>query len=385
MQFLEKIKEVEKHISNQDLSQGFRQLVDCVLDTKDKNLYREIIQIATKREDESCSDETFINLCNKLIQKLFEFNIQLPDEKQQFLEVINLNKSYGRNRFQIKDVNFNLKQGEIFGLVGENGNGKTTLLRVLANELELNSGKITYSFLDSKSTSDINTELCYVPQRTSKWYGSLKSNLKFAASHYGIKGEENELLTNMYIIRFGLWRFRNHQWSELSSGYKMRFELARTFLRSPKLLFLDEPLANLDVLAQQQVLDDLKNLTKSISNPIAIILSSQQLFEVERIANQVIFLKNGVPSYREDLINQKKKTVIEADIRCSKNELSRVLESLPVINIQHEGGSFLISFNEETKFNSILAILSKSNLEIIYIRDISESTRTLFMNQSKLS
>jgi ABC-2 type transport system ATP-binding protein len=384
LQFLEKIKEVEKHFSNKDLSQGFRQLVDCVLDTKDKNLYREIIQIATEREDNSCSDEKFISLCESLISKLLEFNIAIPSDNKLFLEVTNLHKSYGRNRFQIKNVNFKLFQGEIFGLVGENGNGKTTLLRVLANELEVNSGEINYSFLDSNSQVNLNSELCYIPQRTSKWFGSLKSNLKFAASHYGIKGEENELLTNMYIIRFGLWKFRNHQWSELSSGYKMRFELARTFLRSPKLLFLDEPLANLDVLAQQQVLDDLKNLTKSLSNPIAIILSSQQLFEVERIADQVIFLKNGVPSYREDLINKKKNTFIEADIRCSKNELSRTLESLPVLNIQHEGGSFLISFEEGTKFKSILEVLSKSIHEIIYIRDISDSTRTLFMKQTKL-
>src|SRR5690606_10595788 len=107
------------------------------------------------------------------------------------------------------------------------------------------------------------------------------TNLKFTASHYGIKGEENELIVLMYMIRFGLWKYRNHQWSELSSGYKMRFELARTFLRKPSILLLDEPLANLDVLAQQLILEDLKHLSHSLANPMGIILSSQQLYEVE--------------------------------------------------------------------------------------------------------
>jgi ABC-2 type transport system ATP-binding protein len=200
--FKDKLKEVEKHISNKDLSQGFRQLVDCVLDTKNKEFYKEIIYIATEREDNSCSDEKFIDLCEKLIRNLDEHSISTLIEKKQFLEVKNLYKSYGRNRFQIKNVNFKLFQGEIFGLVGENGNGKTTLLRVLANELELNTGEINYSFLGSNRQVNLNSELCYIPQRTPKWFGSLKSNLKFAASHYGIKGEENELFTNMYIILF---------------------------------------------------------------------------------------------------------------------------------------------------------------------------------------
>ena len=83
-----------------------------------------------------------------------------------------------------------------------------------------------------------------------------------------LSGDENDLLVKVYMIRFGLWKFRNHKWSELSSGYKMRFELVRSFLRSPNLLLLDEPLANLDVLAQQLILEDLKYMSQSLRNPL---------------------------------------------------------------------------------------------------------------------
>src|SRR5690606_16677644 len=132
-------------------------------------------------------------------------------------------------------------------------------------DLSFDKGELFCAMSDAKTDLYAErTQLTYIPQRTPTWYGSLKSNLKFAASHYGIHGEENEWIVLMYIARFGLWEYRNHQWSELSSGYKMRFELARTFLRKPKVLLLDEPLANLDVLAQQLILEDLKNLTQSL-------------------------------------------------------------------------------------------------------------------------
>src|SRR5690606_29231484 len=125
---------------------------------------------------------------------------------------------------------------------------------------------------------------------------------------------------------------RNHQWSELSSGYKMRFELARTFLRKPKILLLDEPLANLDVLAQQLILEDLKNLSQSISNPLGIVLSSQQLFEVEKVSDKILFLKNGAPIYLAEANEESKElmTILEIDMEIERSALTEILAHLPV-------------------------------------------------------
>ena len=179
-------------------------------------------------------------------------------------------------------------------MVGENGNGKTTLLRILARDLSYDSGVVKYYFTERpKNDYDLRTKLIYIPQRTEKWYGSLKDNLKFTLSSYGIPAEENELRTLLMIARLGLWQYQHLDWNALSSGYKMRFELARTLLRQPEILLLDEPLGNLDVLAQQVILEDLKMIANSVNHPIALILSSQQLFEVEKISDKVIFLRNG--------------------------------------------------------------------------------------------
>jgi ABC-2 type transport system ATP-binding protein len=134
-----------------------------------------------------------------------------------------------------------LYQGEILGLVGENGNGKTTLLRLLCGELFSTAGELNYHFLH-EDLYDLRTQLVYIPQRTQSWYGSVFTNLEFAASSYGYKPEENALVVNLIMARLGLRKFRDYGWKDLSSGFKMRLELAHMLLRKPKILLIDEPL-----------------------------------------------------------------------------------------------------------------------------------------------
>jgi ABC-2 type transport system ATP-binding protein len=385
--FQTKIDQCQNHLLNQDIDLGFRKLVDCVLDTENFDLYKQTIEIVSWYDENSSHTESYLNKLNSLIAQL-EL-IQIPDKGfgKTLIATTDLQKKYPRSSFSIGPIDIELKSGEIWGLVGENGNGKTSLLRVLAQDLQSDKGEISYdSQLEESDRYNLRTQLTYIPQRTPKWYGSLKSNLKFTASQYGLFGEKNELTVLMYIIRFGLWKFRNHAWNELSSGYKMRFELARTFLRRPKLLLLDEPLANLDVLAQQVVLEDLKNMSQSLSNPLGIVLSSQQLFEVEKIADKLIFLKNGKPIY----VNQKEEsesidvdteTILEMDLGIEKEKLSELLSPLSLQKISYNGGVFIVHLNKTSCVNEVLQILIDHQIQIIYVRDISKSTRRFFIQK----
>lgn len=391
--YLKKITQTRNHFSNSDSDLGFRNLVDCVLDTEDLSFYKKTIALVSWREENPDQGELFIQKALDLLHELEQTPInEAKLEQKQLVAVSNLRKQYNRSSFQIGPIDFELKSGEIWGLVGENGNGKTSLLRVLAKDLAYNEGTIVFEpQLDNLKLYNQRSHLAYIPQRTPKWHGSLKSNLKFTASQYGTLGEENELLVLMYIIRFGLWSFRNHKWSELSSGYKMRFELARTFLRKPTLLLLDEPLANLDVLAQQLILEDLKLLAASLSNPLGIILSSQQLFEVEKIAHKVIFLKNGSPIYvdqtkkadvQETLDEPIGKTILEIDVNLKKEDLSRILNAFPLESIQFNGGIFILHIAQNGSMNAVLQELIHARAQITYVRDISNSTRRFFIQNS---
>src|SRR5690606_21422336 len=159
----------------------------------------------------------------------------------------------------------------------------------------------------------------------------------------------------------------------------MRFELARTLLRKPEILLLDEPLANLDVLAQQIILEDLKSIANSVNNPIALILSSQQLYEVEKISDKVIFLKNG--KYNEPKPEtEKPRLILELDSNSTREELTNVFSELAIEKITFNGGIYMLYFSGETTFSDVILALGQNKIPMIYIRDISASTRRFFVN-----
>lgn len=380
-QQLKLIQEALDYYKRGDYSLGYRTLLDTALNANDFDVFSEVLEFVDRYErtsDQNKSDlfESF-KTCSYTIKKASS----QPENTygQLVLEGKGLVKDYNRGRFVLGPVDVFLKKGDIYGLVGENGNGKTTLLTLLAQLNETTRGEIEYYFGKDKSRYDLRSKLVYIPQRTGVWYGSVLDNLKFALVHHGVKGENNELLVLMMVARFGLWNYKDLKWKELSSGYKMRFELARTFLRRPEVILLDEPLANLDILAQQVILEDLKMLSKSPVYPIAMIFSSQQLYEVEKISDQVIYLRNGKPSEQLDLDKAVTGLIVELDIDGSREQIEELFTKRGMKKVEFNGGVYILYFDESFTFQQMLAVLSQADLKVQYIRDISESTRRFFV------
>lgn len=378
----QRVKEVYDFFENKDTVLGFRKLLDCAIDTQNMEIYREAVKLTDWKETNNHAVNDFIERAETLLQKIEKVPVQEHYVEKSVLAAKNVKKSYGSNRFSLGPVSMEINKGQVYGLVGENGNGKTTLLRILAKEISFNEGELNYSFnVEPKDEYDLCTKLVYIPQRTEKWYGSLKDNLKFVLSNYGVSPEENETRTLMMIARFGLWNYKHLKWSELSSGYKMRFELARTLLRKPEILLLDEPLANLDVLAQQVVLEDLKSIANSVNNPIALILSSQQLYEVEKVSDKVIFLKNGKYKDNSELgSSENEGLIIEIDTTASRENLLQVFGAFSLDKLNFNGGVYVAYFSADTEFYDVIAALGKAKTDIVYIRNISSSTRRFFVN-----
>ena len=377
----QRVREVYHFFENNDIVLGYRKLLDCVMDTQNMAVYSKAIALTDWKENNPHDTEQLKQQVFALLSEINEINVAEHPREEAVLKATDISKTFGYQKFALGPVSVTITKGQVYGLVGENGNGKTTLLRILAKELSYDSGHLSYHFKQpSKDIYDLRTRLVYIPQRTDRWFGSLKDNLKFVLANYQLPPHEIETRVLMMIARLGLWQYKHLQWSELSSGYKMRFELARTLLRQPEILLLDEPLANLDVLAQQIILEDLKSIANSVNNPIALILSSQQLYEVEKISDKVIFLKNG--KYKDNHQVQDKENndlIVEIDTTATRDELLAVFSQLELSRLQYNGGLFVAYFNTSVQFAQVMLALGSTDVPVTYIRNISLSTRRFFV------
>ena len=378
-EFEKQFREVQELLEFNDFNQTIKRVIDFTLDTENIDFYTKTNEFLNWLDHNEKEDE---DKKTRLKTLLDELHVHLREkechEHQTIISVNNLQKVYNAS-FGLGPINLAIKTGEIIGLVGENGNGKTTLLRSLCGELHPTSGTINYQF-QYDDLYDLRTKLVYIPQRTDTWRGSMYENLEFTASCYGYSPEENNLVVDLVITRLGLRKFRKHYWNNLSSGYKMRFELARMLLRKPKILLIDEPLANLDILAQQTILDDFRNIANSAFRPIAIVLSSQQLYEVEKTSNQVVFLKRGTQKNLNAENDVTKNCIIEFESSLNLGDLKQTLTALEVISLEQNGGTFIATFPEKIEMNDFLKVVINQSIPMTYIRNISNSTRRFFVN-----
>ena len=284
------------------------------------------------------------------------------------------------HRFGLGPINLELRTGSITGVVGENGNGKTTLLRQVAGLLDHDSGTLDHP---GRSTDPyaIRSTIAWIPQRNARWHGTLLQNLRFTAAVHGLKGAANARRVEQTLHRLGLTRFKDLTWSELSSGYKLRFELARMVVWRPRLLVLDEPIANLDLQAQQLFLQDLRHLASSRRHPVAVILSSQQLHEIEAVADTIVFLKNGQVAYSgaaNAFDGDRVTNVYELKGDADRNRLLAALSPLGPVDLDDTGLLWRLTTARSVTARTVLMTVSQAGIELSYFRDISTSTRKLF-------
>ena len=389
----QRIQEIELALKNHDLNRVSRRILDYTFEFDSPRELQEKaitsrVSYNTKKQLGSSGnkDEELINDYSSLLNLLKShnpspiFNNSIPEI---ICEIKGIGKTYGKSKgFKLNPINLTLKRGKIIGLVGENGNGKTTLLRLISTDLASSYGEIQVfeGTKRIKTYEEIKQRIAFIPQRIDRWFGSVESQISFCASIKGLTKEENKKQTQFIIHRLGLTNFSNHTWSELSSGYKLRVEIAKTLVWNPKVLILDEPLANLDLLAQELLLQDLRDLVNSQKRPVTIILSSQQLHEVETVADQIVFLKNGRAVYNggiNEIKNTDESTTIELDGDFNYSELMNAFCSIE-IKIEQNSSGFTLSCSHKTKAQNILKTLVSKNIKVTYFRDITNSTKKLF-------
>ena len=374
------VAEISSYLQHQDHSLAVRRLLDVCLDINKPALVRKAIELSRIYHrmvtDKQEASPEFIRVANELIQQVSAERIASPGA-ELLVAVEQVSKTYASGNFTLSPVSFNVSTGDILGVVGENGNGKTTLLRCLAGQLAIDTGSVHHTQIKEPGYYAIKHQVAFIPQRIPRWYGLLKDNLYFSAAIAGVHAEENDLMVDFMLERLGLGAYSNYTWNQISSGYRTRFEIARVLLQKPSLLILDEPLANLDINAQQTILTDLRFMAKSIKHPMGVVLSSQQLHEVEKIADNVLFIKRGSCVLQTKERSSDVRTfVLELETAAGRDDLIRILGDNNV-NIQFNGGFYTITSTADSAQDMLNKLVS-NQVSISYFRDITYSTKRFF-------
>ncbi|MBO5355766.1 MAG: ABC transporter ATP-binding protein [Clostridia bacterium] len=206
------------------------------------------------------------------------------------IEVKGLTKAFG-DVLAVDDLTFSVEEGEFFALLGVNGAGKTTAIRLLTCLSRADAGE---AFLAGHSVSDeeqaVKT-LCNVsPQETAiATRLSVRENLLLIARLYGATKEEAERRTDAMIKRMGLGEVAARRAGVLSGGWQRRLSIAMALISEPKILFLDEPTLGLDVLARRE----LWGILRDLKGKITVVLTTHYLEEAEALADRIGILSRG--------------------------------------------------------------------------------------------
>lgn len=234
------------------------------------------------------------------------------------IKISSLSRSYG-DFLAVDSVSFEIEQGQIVGLLGHNGAGKTTIMKMLTGYLESNSGEIKINDLDIGSNKlEIQKQIGYLPENVPLYPEmTVADYLEYVASLRSLENS-NEAI-KLAIKRTSLEEKVQDRIETLSKGYKQRVGVAQAILTNPRILILDEPTNGLD----PSQIEEMRTLIKELGKNSTVIISTHIMQEVEAICDRVIILNRGkiaVDSSLEDL-KSSNKVLLSTD----SNEVDSIL------------------------------------------------------------
>jgi ABC-2 type transport system ATP-binding protein len=216
--------------------------------------------------------------------------VNLAPDTEVVLSAAALCKSYGELR-AVDDVSFELRRGEIVGLVGPNGAGKTTIINMILGVLEPTAGRIAIEGFDvarsrTAALERTNFAAVYAPLPGNL---TVEQNLRIFGLIYGVKGLKARI--DALLQEFDLERFRKTKCGVLSSGEQTRVALAKAMLNRPRLLLLDEPTASIDPATARQIRAHIQAFVTGGEG--AVLWTSHNMYEVEEVCDRVLFISRG--------------------------------------------------------------------------------------------
>ncbi len=297
------------------------------------------------------------------------------------IEIENLKKNFGEIT-AVDGISLNVLKGEMFGLVGPDGAGKTTTIKILCGLLNPNDGNVKLLGKDlSRNVAEIQKKIGYLSQKFSL-YGDLTvdENIEFIAEIHNVSGFEQRRDELLEFTR--LKPFRNRLADKLSGGMKQKLALACALIHRPEIIFLDEPTTGVDPVSRRDFWKILSNLQKE---GITIFMTTPYLDEAER-CNRVALMNKGkiiafdTPQDIKQSIDLEVVEIVCQPIRTAY----RLLKNFPEYDVQIFGDRINVLVNNfENDFVKIKSVLESGNVKITDYRKVTPSLENVFIHLIK--
>ena len=295
------------------------------------------------------------------------------------IQIHQINKSFNKGKVQaLTDISFNVQPGELFGLIGPDGAGKTTLFRILTTLWLADSGTASVNGLDViKQYADIRKIIGYMPGKFSLYQDlTVEENLQFFATLFHTSIEKNyDLIKDIYIQ---LEPFKARKAGKLSGGMKQKLALCCALIHKPKVLFLDEPTTGVDPVSRKEFWEMLKRLQKELT----IVVSTPYMDEAN-LCDRIALIQKGhilqidKPSA---IINAFDKTLFAVKTS-NMHKLISDVRDLPEVNSCFGFGDYLhvTTNNNSTDENHLIAAITAKQHTEIEVKIIQPEIEDCFM------
>jgi ABC-type multidrug transport system ATPase subunit len=285
----------------------------------------------------------------------------------------------------VNDISFRVEKGEIFGFLGPNGSGKTTVIKMLTGLLPLTTGSAHVEGLDVRTESEaVRERIGYMSQNFSLYYDlTVKENLLFYGRIYGLEPARLKRRIEETVELNGLGPYLNRQSAHLSGGWRQRLALGCALLHEPKLLFLDEPTAGIDPVARRHLWDLLFELS---GHGITFFVTTHYMDEAERCSHVAYIyfgkiIADGTPNTLRELPEVQPAGTLRVEI--TTPEVTRALRfarQLPGIrNATIFGQSIHALIDDHFDLDDLREQLLKNGIAVAEIRPLAASLEDVFV------
>ena len=301
------------------------------------------------------------------------------------ISIKNLSKTYEGGYQALKNINLDIMKGEIIALLGPNGAGKTTLISIICGIVTATEGSVTVDGYDiEKDYRQTRSQIGLVPQElTIETFETVSNVLEFSRGLFGKPKDPAHI--EKVLKSLSLWEKRNNKLMTLSGGMKRRVLIGKALSHEPRILFLDEPTAGVDVELRKDMWRTIRELRES---GVTVILTTHYIEEAEEMADRIGVINHG----ELILVDEKDSLMQKLGEKVLKLHLTEKLSEIPAslskyeLQLNNEGHMLLYSYDVQQEDTGITALLDDLETAGIHYRDLEtkqSSLEEIFVNLVK--